>query len=173
MDKFLEKKLVASSQSGETSAYNALVKVYSGHVFAICMGMLGNTHDAEDMTQKALLKGFKQVKQLHNNGRFGPWLTQIAKNVCIDFIRERGRKQNCLFESEAVSANQQIEHQELEAALQKLPQEQRLVLMLYYFDGHSTGKIAETLDISRAAVQARLSRARKQLRQLLSARGDI
>jgi RNA polymerase sigma-70 factor (ECF subfamily) len=62
------------------------------------------------------------------------------------------------------------QYPELERALAKLPEESRLALMLYYFDGRSARSVAEAFEISEAAAQARLSRARRQLRRLLQAR---
>ncbi|MHC4705138.1 MAG: RNA polymerase sigma factor [Planctomycetota bacterium] len=58
-------------------------------------------------------------------------------------------------------------------ALAELSEENRVALMLYYFDGQSAKSVAESLDISEGAAQARLSRARKQLRRLLQAKGDV
>ena len=58
-------------------------------------------------------------------------------------------------------------------ALAKLSEEYRLALMLYYFDGRSAKAVAEAFEISEGAAQARLSRARKQLRKLLQAKGDV
>ena len=173
MDGRLEKKLVASCRKGDASAYTGLVNAYCGRVFAICLGMLGNSHDAEDIAQQALLKGFMDINQLRDSEQFGAWIGRIARNLCIDFIRRQKRKRTALFERTALPQSSSKEYPELEGALAKLPEEYRLALMLYYFDGRSTETIAETLAISQAAVHARLSRARKQLRKLLSDKGDI
>ncbi len=163
----LEKKLVASCRSGDASAYAGLVKAYSGRVFAICLGMLGNSHDAEDIAQQALLKGFTDIKKLRDSEQFGVWLGRIAKNLCIDFIRRQKFKRNAFVNRAEAGQGSSKEYPELESALAKLPQDSRLVLMLYYFDGRSTRNIAETFETSEAAVQTRISRARKQLREIL------
>jgi len=169
----LEKKLVLSCRGGDKSAYAGLVRAYSGRVFAICLGMVGHREDAEDLAQQALLKGFVDIKQLHRGENFGAWIGRIAKNLCIDFIRSQRRRRSAFAEQNVMSQSGSKEYPELESALTKLPQEQRLVLMLYYFDGQSTEKVAETLDISRSAVQGRMSRARRQLRKLLEAKGGV
>jgi RNA polymerase sigma-70 factor (ECF subfamily) len=168
----LEKELVAACRRGDTSAYARLVKVYSGRIFAICMGMLGNSHDAEDIAQQALLKGLASIRQLRSDTQFGAWLIRIAKNLCIDFIRKRKPRQNTLVERFEVRQSGTEGYSELRAALAELPQDYRLTLVLYYFDGRSTKSIAETLGMSTGAVQARLSRARKKLHKLLEAQGD-
>ena len=171
MNSDVEKQLVASCRDGDKSAYTGLVKAYSGCIFAICLGMLGNTDDAEDIVQQALLKGFTDINQLRDDEQFGAWLSRIAKNLCIDFIRRQRRKQSILFQQSYQHQSCSKEYHELETALAKLPQDYRVALMLYYFNGQNTEKIAEALEISRAAVHARLSRARKQLRKLLKSEG--
>ncbi len=171
MNSDLEKELAASCRNADRSAYTDLVKAYSGRVFAICMGMLGNIHDAEDIAQQTLLKGFNNIKQVRDNEQFGAWISRIAKNLCIDFIRMQKRRHRSVAKQAAAMKSSSEEYPELEAALAKLSKEYRLTLMLYYFDGRSTKAIAETLEISETAAQARLSRARKRLRKLLETEG--
>jgi RNA polymerase sigma-70 factor (ECF subfamily) len=166
----IETKLVAACRKGDRSACAKLAKHYSGRVFAICLGMLDNPHDAEDIAQQALLKALTGIKQLRDDEHFGSWIARIAKNLCIDFTRKQ--KRFFLIKRAAVSRNSSKEYPELQAALAKLPEEHRLALMLFYFDGRSTRNIAQTLEISEALAQKRISRARKQLRRLLEAAGD-
>lgn len=167
----LEKNLVLSSRNGDRSAYAGLVKAYSGRVFAICLGMLGHRDDAEDIAQQALLKGFTDINRLRDDGHFGAWISRITKNLCIDFIRRRKREQSILAKRAWVGRNGLNKYSGLKNVLGELSEEYRLAIMLYYFDGRSTKNIAETLMISEAAAQTRLSRARKQLRKLLETKG--
>ena len=167
----LDKKLVASCRNGDKSAYAGLVKAYSGRVFAICLGTLDNTHDAEDIGQQTLLKAFTGIKQLRDDKQFGAWIARIAKNLCIDLIRRQRHTKNYIVEPTTDGQSSSKEYPELEGALAKLPQDSRLVLMLYYFDGRSTKNIAETLELNEATVHTRISRARNQLRRLLEAAG--
>ena len=169
----LENKLVASCRNGSASAYASLAKEYSGRIFAICYGMLGNAHDAEDIAQQTLLKGFANIGQIRRNEKFGAWISRIAKNLCVDFVRRQKRRQGSLAGRIAASQSSPKEYPELERALAELSEEYRLALMLYYFDGQSAKAVAEAFDISEGAAQARLSRARKQLRKLLQAKGDV
>lgn len=168
----LEKEMAAFCRNPDRSACTDLVKAYSGRVFAICLGMLGNIHDAEDIAQQTLLKGLTNIKQIRDNEQFGAWISRIAKNMCIDFIRMQQRKQSSVIGLVATSQSSSKDYTELEGALAKLSEEYRIPLILFYFDGRSTKAIAETLNISEAAAQTRLSRARKQLRNLLESRAD-
>ena len=168
MNSSLEKKLVSCSLRADKSAYARLVKAYSARVFAICVGMVGHREDAEDIAQQAFLKGFADIGQLRDCQQFGAWVSRIAKNLCIDHIRKRKREID-FGRQVAAQRSTSSEYAELQEALAKLAQEERLVLMLYYFDGRSTRDVAQVLGMSAAAVQKRMSRARKQLRKLLEA----
>jgi RNA polymerase sigma-70 factor (ECF subfamily) len=170
LDSALERKLVASCRNGDKSAYAELVKAYSARVFALSLGILGNSHDAEDITQQALLKALTDMNQLHDGQRFGPWLCKITRNLCIDLVRKRRRGSEAL-PRVAIEKGRADGVAELETALAKLPEDYRIALLLYYFDGRSTENIADALGISGAVVHTRLSRARKKLRQLLEAEG--
>ncbi|HUT31040.1 MAG TPA: RNA polymerase sigma factor [Sedimentisphaerales bacterium] len=173
MDSVLERKLVALCRNGDKSACGELVKAYSARVFALSLGILGNTHDAEDITQQALLKALTDMNQLRDGQRFGPWLCQITRNLCIDLVRKRRRGSEALLRVAPSDKGRGDGVGELETALAGLPDDYRIALLLYYFDGKTGRSIAETLQISEMAVNARLSRARKKLRELLEAEGDI
>ncbi|MHC4520224.1 MAG: RNA polymerase sigma factor [Planctomycetota bacterium] len=163
--------MVACCQMGDKAAYTGLVKTHAGRVFAVCLGMLGDRHDAEDAAQQALLRGFMHIGNLRNSERFGAWIAEIARNLCRDAMRRR-RPQGVSVRPNRDGAHADSEsHRQLEAALGNLSQDYRMPLLLFYFNGRSTKSIAETLGISQAAVQTRLSRARRKLRDLLAAEG--
>jgi RNA polymerase sigma-70 factor (ECF subfamily) len=167
-----EKRLVELTRIADRRAYAELVRAYSGRVFAICLAIVGDAHDAEDIAQQTLLKGFTEIIQLRNPRRFGTWIAQIARNLSIDFLRAKSVSAG----SRVGLAKQQVtalnDHSELTAALSKLPKEYRETLMLYYFDGRSAVSVAEALGTSEQAVHTRLSRARKMLRKMLEPQGD-
>ena len=167
-----EKTAVVSCQKGDKAAYADLVKAHCGRVFAVCLGMLSNRHEAEDMAQQTLLKGFMEIRSLRDSERFGPWIARIARNLCVDAIRKRKHPR---IGPPAEGDEERIDCddcQRLQAALARLDSDYRVPLLLFYFDGRSAGSIGETLGLTPAAVQTRLSRARKQLRKLLKADGD-
>jgi RNA polymerase sigma-70 factor (ECF subfamily) len=172
LDAETEKNLVASSRKGDRQAYADLVRAHCRRVFAICFGMLGNRHDAEDVAQQTLLRGLMQIRTLRHSERFGPWIAAIARNLCIDAIRRSGRSTP---PPAGMDAKERIIDSEdcrrLETALAKLSSDYRVPLLLFYFDGRSTASIGQTLGMSQAAVQTRLSRARRQLRELLGNEG--
>ena len=163
---------MATCRTADKAEYAKLVRLNSSRIFAVCFAILGNAHDAEDVAQQTLLKGFTDIDELREPGQFGPWAAIIARNLCIDLIRRRKRSRDALNQPpNGQEPEYTKDYPELEAALRRLPEEHRLALMLYYFDGRSAKNIAQTLETSEAAVHTRLSRARKQLRRLLEPAG--
>jgi RNA polymerase sigma-70 factor (ECF subfamily) len=167
-----DEKLVAGARRGEKSAYAVLVKRHYRGIFAMCLGVLGNVHDAEDMAQEAMLKGFTQINRLRKS-EFRPWIMKIAKNLAIDFIRRRKRTREILSEQVRLSGStSNIEYESLERAIRKLPVEIRLPLVMYYFDGKSAKAIGEKLNISHSGVCQRIRSARKNLHEMLVGQVD-
>ncbi len=168
----MEKSLIALCRSGDKDAYAGLVKAYAGSVFGLCLGMLRDRHEAEDVTQQTLLKGFMQIRGLRNSERFRAWIGRIARNSCIDAIRRR-RQDTVVSARDLQTDGGPEDYRRLEAAIARLEADYRVPLLLYYFNGRSTKSIAETLGLTRGTIQTRLSRARRKLRVLLDADGDI
>jgi RNA polymerase sigma-70 factor, ECF subfamily len=176
LDRCNNEKPVFSKGNIDRVAYTELVRNYSARIFAICFSMLSNREDAEDITQQAFLTGFADIQQLHDADKFDVWITQIAKNMCLDCLRRRKLNKIALKQVAADDVTDesdcdQDKYSRLKSALAQLTEEYRLPLMLYYFDGQSTQKVAESLELTVATAQTRLSRARKKLRQLLSTEG--
>ena len=176
MERCNNKKLFFSKGNLDRHAYTELVRDHSGRIFAICFSMISNREDAEDITQQAFLKGFSDIKQLRDISKYGAWITQIAKHMCLDLMRRRklnkiALKRIAVDEVKDEPANDDNKYSRLQSALMQLKEEYRLPLILYYFDGKSTKNIAESLEITVDLAHTHLSRARKKLRQLLSTEG--
>jgi len=167
LDSRSDKELVAGCRRGDREAYAELVRKHSRHVFAVCYAVLGNVHDAEDTAQQALIKGFRKINSISSRNSFGPWISRIAKNMCIDHIRRRKQREVQLTEKHLKIEQTDRQYPDLQEAIRKLPDEYRMPLVLYYLNGQNTTNIAETMELSENAVRARLSRARRKLRQIL------
>jgi len=167
VDNRLDNKLVEAVCDGDAVAYATLVRRHSAHVFAVCLGILGNVGDAEDLTQETLVRAFNKIQSLRDSQQFSAWTSQIARNLCRDFLRSRKLHRKLLEENRERIVRSRADYPELREALERLPEEHRLPLMLYYFDGQKTESIAEALNLSRAGACTRLCRARKALRKRL------
>jgi RNA polymerase sigma-70 factor (ECF subfamily) len=172
LDERSDKNLVDASCTGDRKAYAALVTKYYRHVFLVCMGILGNVVDAEDIAQDAMLKGFVDISKLRDGSQFSPWITRIAKNMCINLTRREKHSRKAVEEKAKQPNESAAENDRLQQAIEKLPQETRLPLLMYYFDGQSVKTVAKRLNISVPGVYLKLRAATEQLHKLLVKQGD-
>ena len=89
MDGRCDKDLVMASCRGDRPAYADLVRRHHNHIFLVCLGVLGNVHDAEDVAQDAMIKGFERIRQLRDGAQFGAWIAKIARNLSVSALRKR------------------------------------------------------------------------------------
>ena len=170
MNAHSDESLVRACQRDDKTAYAVLVKRHYRHVFAMCLGMLGNADDAEDVAQETMLKGLLKIKKLDKPEQFESWILQIARNLCIDFLRRRKRTKAIGIEQSKQSAQGIGENHDLQQAIRRLPQELRVPLTMYYFDGKNAKTIARKLNISHSGACQKIRAARKQLHELLTER---
>ena len=163
-------QLVASCREGDKEAFATLVRRHTRRVFAVCLGMLREVADAEDAVQEVFLRGMTNLHALRDEEKLAGWIVQMARNHCRDILRKR-RRHELVPQPEEPVAETRDEFFDLHGALAGLPEEYRLPLMLFYFDGHSTRSVADALSLSQAGACTRLSRARKKLRRSLEERG--
>ncbi len=170
MEKKSDEVLVAACLRGETRAFAELGKGYARRLYAICLAIVDNAADAEDLTQETLVRGFTELASLKDHTRFGPWIAAIAGNLSRDLLRKRMNEKGPLAHEMDCPNVESERLMDLRRALRELPEQHRIPLLLYYLDGHSTESVAATLGISTAAVHQRLSRARRELRSLIESK---
>lgn len=167
-----DENLVVACRAGDSSAYATLVRRHYKHVFLVCLGILGNAHDAEDIAQDAMLKGFEQIRQLRDGAQFGRWVAKIARNLCLNLVRRRSYAKKAVEEKAAQPNQGVVENDNLQQAIEKLSQEIRLPLVMYYFDGQSVKTVAERLNMSTSGVYLKLRTAIGQLHEILVQQGE-
>jgi RNA polymerase sigma-70 factor (ECF subfamily) len=165
--------------------FEAFVKAYQNMVFTTAMRLLGRESDAEDIGQEVFLKAYERFGELSSSPTAGGWLKTVTRNLCLNHLsRYRGRWR---FFSELTTGEEgeerQIEwaapetHQQeldtadqrrlLEAALHKLPEGQRVPLVLFHFEGMPYEAIAARLGFSLAKVKTDIHRGREALKRRL------
>jgi RNA polymerase sigma-70 factor (ECF subfamily) len=158
---------------GDNGAYAVLAKRYYRSVFIVCLGMLGNVHDAEDIAQETMLKGLVKINDLRDPCQFSSWIIKIARNHCISLIRGKKRDNKVIGQKLKPHEQTLIQNKSLQQAIEKLPQEIRLPLVMYYFGSESVREVAEKLNLSPSGVYQRLKTATKELHRLLITQGDV
>ena len=175
-------ELVRAAQAGRREAYEELVRRYSGRVAAVCWAKLGRRDPVEDLAQEAFLRGWRSLNTLEDPAKFGGWLYGIAVRACLDRLKDRewsqpslhalgpGRSPDDLAGRPPASPStmEQGEQQaKILAEVESLPEIFREVVMMFYFQQQTHEEMAAVLGIGPAAVNARLTKARKLLRTRL------
>jgi RNA polymerase sigma-70 factor (ECF subfamily) len=159
----------------DEAAFRQLVERHIDRAFGIALRLLGSSADAEDVVQDTMLKVWTHRGQWeHGRAKFSTWLYRVVTNRCIDLHR-RPRTDNVDAvpepmdaQPDAVSSMHRDEvTRMLESAMQRLPEQQRVAVVLSYHENMSNGEIAEVMSTTVAAVESLLKRGRAQLRSLL------
>ncbi len=166
-DSLAERRLLAKLAKGDTSALGGIYELYGEKIFRYTQRMLGNTADAEDATAETFLRVLRRSTELRADGAFRTWLFRIARNLCIDKMRQQK-----LLElpgdahytgTEERTALKITVHQ----ALSELPSDYREPLILCDLEDISAKEAADVLNISVPALKSRLYRGRRALRDKL------
>ena len=163
---------MASLSEEDKALFKRLVEEHYQYVFAVCFSILVNEHDAEDMAQETLLRGFLKRDDLGNVGQFRPWITRVARNLCVDLLRNQKHRKPTRQDPKPASQQETETQAALEMAIKRLPEELRVPLLMYHFDGQNARSIAKHLNISHSNACQKLKRARRRLHELITGRSD-
>lgn len=182
-----ETALVVRAQSGDVQAYADLVRRYQRRVVSVAYRLLGNSEDASDVGQDALVRAYGSLKQLNDASRFGAWLLRITTNLSLNFRRARAARATVSMEdafdgssgtwrpepsaggrnggvSEPLSREV---HLAVTEAMEQLPDKQRLALVLFSVEGLPQKEVADILECSVELVKWNVFQARKKLKESL------
>jgi RNA polymerase sigma-70 factor (ECF subfamily) len=178
-----DRHLVTASLAGSREAYDELVRRYRGAVIVVAWKTLGSREAAQDAAQEAFLQAFKQLAQLKDPARFGPWLCTIARNWARHVHRRECRSQPVDGEQmdlllvthdpdRIANPVQALLKQEQNSAIRGLiaglPEGVQIVVQLYYGEQWDIARIAEFLSLTRTTVKWRLHSGRKQISRSLA-----
>ena len=174
-----EEGLVARARAGDRAAFDALVRRHSDGLFAVVARLCGDRDEAEEVTQEAFLRAWSGLPGFRGDAQFFTWLYRIGVNEARRRADGRRRRGDVV----VVSLHEQREHasrdhwvhpvdraeradlrRTLEAAIARLPVDQRAAFVLRDVEGLSTAEAAAVLGLREAAFKSRLHRARKRLR---------
>ena len=174
-----DKKLIQQYLKGDEKSLELLVKKYLKPIYSFVYKNVGNTAEAEDITQEVFIKVWKNIKKFDQKRSFKPWIFQIAKNTSIDFLRkkksipfskfENEKGQNSLVDNIVASPLNLIEKLSdkatLAVSMQGLTGEEQKIINLRHNDGLSFKEIAETFGESINTVKSRHRRTLLRLRK--------
>lgn len=174
-----DEELMALAAQGDVAAFTALVERHSPRLYRVAYRMLGNSHEAEDTVQDAFIRLWQSApKWSARGGGLAAWLHRVAVNRCLDRLRQFRIVTTDVMPEIADGApsperSLAIDRlgQAVGDALGALPGRHRAAIVLCYFEGLSNTMAAEVLELNLKAMESLLFRARRNLRELLEARG--
>ena len=134
-------------------------------IYRIALNYMRNIYDAEDVVQNVLMKLYRCDMDFQSDDHVRYWLIRVTVNQCKNELRAPWRKRNVVLDELAESIRfEQKEQRELFMSVMELPENHRIVLYLFYYEGFSAREIAGILKLKESAVTTRLFRARNQLK---------
>ncbi len=165
-------RLVQEALAGKSEAFTSLVKNYQDYAYGVAIGVLSDFELARDVVQESFLVAWRDLGKLQDPARFGGWLRGIVRNTSFHALRElkrvREMAEQMQDESGVLAPEPQEQDERLELvreALEGLDDKNREVASLYYVNGFSYKDISGFTGMSETAVQGRLQRARKKMKE--------
>jgi RNA polymerase sigma-70 factor (ECF subfamily) len=161
-----DESLVSAAVAGDRAAFGALVDRYQRPVRGVCLAVLRDRHQASDAAQDAFVIAYRSLATLRDHRNFGGWITTIARNCAIRAARNR-RPVVTLSDTLSIEADRPSDPALLEAVA-ALPEQERVVVMLRYFEKHDVSEVAAILARPLGTITKQLSRAHERLRRALA-----
>ena len=180
-------QIIERTLGGEPDAFNVLVRRWERQIYGLTLRMLGRDEEAKDATQETFLSAYRNLSKFRGEAKFSSWIYRIALNICNTKLRSRSKFTISLDEqrelsgfelaAEADDLGSGIQQEQItrhvRRALQGLPAEMRLVIIMKEYEGLKFAEIAEVLGIPISTVKTRmytgLSELRKRLEHLREA----
>lgn len=183
--------LVGQAQQGDSAAIAKLILRYQDRIFNVILRICGNYEDAAELTQETFVKLIEKVDTFKGQSSFYTWLFRVAVNLTLNYCKRRGKVRNIsldqlvgaddqsgkkelvsfLMDKNAPDPAELLEKKEVEnillAALERLEDKYRTIIILRDIEDMSYEQISDALDIELGTVKSRLSRSRMRLRRIL------
>jgi RNA polymerase sigma-70 factor (ECF subfamily) len=177
-----EADAIEAAKSGDPDAFSKLYALHKRRVYTLCLRMLGNVSEAEDMTQEAFLHLFRKIGSFRGESAFSTWLHRLTVNLVLMHLRKKGL--NLVSLEETISPSDEdapkrdfgsrdpmlagsVDRVALERAVASLPPGYRMVFVLHDVEGFEHNEIATMLECSTGNSKSQLHKARLKLRDLL------
>lgn len=179
-----EAETLALAQNGDHHAFAQLYSLHKRRIYSLCLRMVGNTAEAEDLTQEAFLQLHRKIATFRGDSAFSTWMHRLAINVVLMHLRRKGLAVISLdeamepapeegpgrsFGSPDLNLTGAIDRLGLERAVNDLPAGYRLIFVLHDIEGYEHNEIASMLDCSIGNSKSQLHKARLKLRDALRA----
>lgn len=166
-------KLVREAQTGSSKAFASVYSFYATDLYKFALWYTGNSADAQDCVQEAVLLSFKNISKLQKPASFKSWMFKILSNVCKSKLNDPADRlcsvpvheiHETVTDTVTVDAGLSAE---LSDALSMLGDDERQIVLLSVIGRYKSGEIAKMLDMTSGSVRSKLSRSLKKLRDIL------
>ncbi len=177
-----EAEALERARMGDPDAFATLYSLHKRRVYTLCLRMLGNVSEAEDMTQEAFLHLFRKLGSFRGESAFSTWLHRLTVNLVLMQLRKKGLQLVSLdetldpaqedgpkrdFGTADPTLTASVDRVTLERAVATLPPGYRLIFVLHDVEGYEHNEIASLLECSTGNSKSQLHKARLKLRELL------
>ena len=177
------KEAIRLAQQGDAAAFETIYQLHSRRVYALCLRMIGDPAEAEDLTQEAFLQLFRKIHTFRGESAFSSWLHRLTANIVLmrfrkkrpvpvsleDMLRPDDEQNRITFEIGALDPRLSglFDRLNLHEALEQLPAGYKSMFLLHDVHGYEHNEIASILGCSVGNSKSQLHKARKRLRELL------
>ncbi|HEV2289076.1 MAG TPA: sigma-70 family RNA polymerase sigma factor [Candidatus Acidoferrales bacterium] len=178
-----EADAIRLAQQGDAAAFERIYQLHNRRVYSLCLRMVGNTAEAEDLTQEAFLQLFRKISTFRGESAFSTWLHRLAVNVVLMRLRKKTGSETSLeevtqpdeegggprrdFGAPDLGLSGSIDRVNLKRAVDQLPAGYKAVFVLHDVQGYEHNEIAEIMGCSIGNSKSQLHKARMRLRDLL------
>jgi RNA polymerase sigma-70 factor (ECF subfamily) len=178
-----EADAIRLAQQGDPDAFERIYRLHSRRVYALCLRMVGNTAEAEDLSQEAFLQLFRKIATFRGESAFSTWLHRLAVNVVLMRLRKKTLSETSLEETTDpdeesggprkdvggpdLRLSGSIDRVNLQRAIEELPPGYKSVFVLHDIQGYEHNEIADIMGCSIGNSKSQLHKARTRLRELL------
>jgi RNA polymerase sigma-70 factor (ECF subfamily) len=170
---------IEAVRKGNVQAFSFLVEKYQKLVYTLALKLMKKPEEAEEMAQDTFIKAFQKIDSYEGKSKFSTWLYSITYNACISELRKRRIEFKSLDDRQISEQDEQKmndyyretkkEDQEkyLNLALEKLPEDDQVLVTLYYYENQSMEEISLITGLTISNIKVKIHRARKRMHSLL------
>jgi RNA polymerase sigma-70 factor (ECF subfamily) len=178
-----ESDAIRLAQQGDPAAFERIYQLHNRRVYALCLRMVGNTAEAEDLAQEAFLQLFRKIGTFRGESAFSTWLHRLSVNVVLMKLRKKSLPETSLEEQtepdEEIGGPRKdvggpdllltgsVDRVNLQRAIEQLPPGYKSVFVLHDIQGYEHNEIAQIMSCSIGNSKSQLHKARMRLRELL------
>lgn len=163
--------LIEAATGGDIESFGELCRRYYAAMAAIAYAVLSDHQLAEDAAQESFARALVNLRNLKSKNRFAPWLAAICRNVAKDMIATRAKQISTEDISQVDQNNNDENSSAIRRAIEQLPAPAKELIVLRYYNSLSYEQISSVLGISHAAINGRLTRAKRKMADYLKRNG--